>query len=148
MPLLLCAFTACLPWLLSAQPQRTALPFLPLASSQFCFRLARARFRCQYLSSLRFASGCLCSASSTPLYFWRLRTAPNRKFVSACDCHSFAARDQPISTVPSLASPQYHPFGTLQHFIVRDLVLPFDTHKVPEMPHVEGIQHFHFIFLR
>ena len=22
-------------------------------------------------------------------------------------------------------------------------LLPFDTHKVPEMPHVEGIQHFH-----
>ena len=32
-------------------------------------------------------------------------------------------------------------FGTLQHLIVRDLVLPFDAHKVSEMPHVEGIQH-------
>ena len=34
-------------------------------------------------------------------------------------------------------------FGTLQHFIVPDLVPPFDTHKVSEMANVEGIQHFH-----
>ena len=100
-PLLLCAFATCLPWCLRAQPQRTVLPFLPLASSLFCFRLARVRFRCQYLSSLRFTSGCLCSASFAPLYSWHLRTAPNKKFVSACDCHSFAARDRAISTVPS-----------------------------------------------
>ena len=62
------------------------------------------------LSSLRFASGCLCSASFTPLYFWRMQTAPNRKLVSARDCHTFAALDRPISAVPSLASPPYHPF--------------------------------------
>ena len=51
-------------------------------------------------------------------------------------------------TDPSQLCPHEHRlhaihFGTLQHFIVRDLVLPFDTHKAPEMPHVEGIQHFH-----
>ena len=49
---------------------------------------------------------------------------------------------------PSQLCPHEHRlhtihFGTLQYFIVRDLVLPFDTHKIPEMPHVEGIQHFY-----
>ena len=51
-------------------------------------------------------------------------------------------------TDPSQLCPHEHRlhtihFGTLQHLIVRDLALLFDTYKVPEMPHVEGIQHFH-----
>ena len=52
-------------------------------------------------------------------------------------------------TDPSQLCPHEHRlhiiihFGTLQHFIVRDLVLSFHTHKVPEMPHVEDIKNFH-----
>ena len=45
-PPLLCAFAACLPWCLSAQPHRTVLSTLPLATRLFCVWLARARFWC------------------------------------------------------------------------------------------------------
>ena len=89
---------------------------------------------------------CLCSAFFAHHYLWRLWTTLNRKFASTFDRHSFVARGRPISTVPSLASPRYHPLwhvANLQDLIVRDLVLPFDTNKVSEMPHVEGIQHLH-----
>jgi len=103
-------FAACLPWCLSTQPQRTVFLSLPLASRRFCFRLARDRFRCEYRQVLRFASGCLCSDSFAHLFFWRLRTTLNRKFVSAFDQHSLAARGRPISTVPSSASRRCHPF--------------------------------------